>query len=104
MGQSLLLEPHRLLDGDLVERVHAHLDVGDVHAAAVGTDAHLHVGVDDALDRYQDLHPQCLSTSLAGAGEDRDIDSVSYPLLTRRAVRALRGPLQKRGESPSGIA
>ena len=34
----------------------AHLDVGDVDAAAVGLDAHLDVVVDDALDGDEDLH------------------------------------------------
>jgi hypothetical protein len=29
---ALLLQPHGLFDGDLVERVHAHLDVGNVDA------------------------------------------------------------------------
>src|SRR3712207_7840390 len=31
-----LLEPDRLLDGDLVEGVHGHLDVGELDARAVG--------------------------------------------------------------------
>ena len=30
---ALLLEPDRFLDRDLVERVHAHLDVGEIDAA-----------------------------------------------------------------------
>jgi hypothetical protein len=55
-GHALFLQPHGLLDGDLVEGVHAHLDVGDVDAAAVGLDAHLDVVVDDALDGDEDLH------------------------------------------------
>ena len=32
---ALFLEPERLLDGDLVERVHRHLDVGELDAGAV---------------------------------------------------------------------
>ena len=32
---ALLLQPQRLLDGDLVERVHRHLDVGELDAGAV---------------------------------------------------------------------
>ena len=53
---ALLLQAHGLLDGDLVERVHAHLDVGDVDAGAVGLDAHLDVVVDDALDGDENFH------------------------------------------------
>ena len=41
---------------DLVERVHRHLDVGDIDAAAVGLDADLDVVVDHAFDGYQDFH------------------------------------------------
>ena len=36
-GHALFLQPHGLFDGDLVEGVHAHLDVGDVDARAVAT-------------------------------------------------------------------
>jgi hypothetical protein len=32
---ALLLQADRLLDGDLVEGVHAHLDVGELDARAV---------------------------------------------------------------------
>ena len=41
--RALLLQPHRLFDGDLVERVHRHLDVGEVDARSVGLDANLDV-------------------------------------------------------------
>jgi hypothetical protein len=34
-GDALFLQAHGLFDGDFVKRVHAHLDVGDVHPAAV---------------------------------------------------------------------
>jgi hypothetical protein len=44
---ALLFQSHRLFDGDHVEGVHAHLDVGDVHSGAVALDAHLHVEIDD---------------------------------------------------------
>ena len=49
------LQPERLLDGDLVERVHRHLDVGEVDARAVGLDPDLDVVVDHPLDRDEDL-------------------------------------------------
>jgi hypothetical protein len=49
-------QPHRFLDGDFVERVHAHLDPSQVDAAAVGLDPDLDVVVDHALDRDQHLH------------------------------------------------
>jgi hypothetical protein len=54
--RPLLAQPHRLLDRDLVERVHRHLDVRGVDARAVRPDADLDVEVDDALDRNEDLH------------------------------------------------
>ena len=50
-----LLHAHRLLDRDLAERIHRHLDVGGLDAGAVGLDAHLDVGVDHALDGDQAL-------------------------------------------------
>jgi hypothetical protein len=46
------LKAHRFFHRDFVERVHRHLDVGDIHAAAVRFDANLHVVVHHAFDRY----------------------------------------------------
>ena len=51
-----LLHPHRFLDGDLAEGVHRHLDVRGLDPGPVGLHPHLHVGIDRALDRDQDLH------------------------------------------------
>ena len=53
---SLLLEPHRLFDRNLVERIHAHLHIGDVHARAVRLHTHLDVVIDNTLDRDENLH------------------------------------------------
>jgi len=50
------LEPHRLFDGDFVEGIHRHFDVGRLDAATVGLDADLDVVVDDALDGNQNFH------------------------------------------------
>src|SRR5690606_301141 len=52
----LFPEPDGLLDGDLVERVHAHLDVGELDPAAVGLDPRAHVVIDDPLDGHEDFH------------------------------------------------
>ena len=72
-GDALLLQPHRLLDRDLVERIHRHLDVGRVDAGAVGLDADLDVVIDDALDRDQDLH----GVGLRRSGERAIITSLA---------------------------
>jgi hypothetical protein len=53
---ALFLEPDRLLDGDLIERIHRHLDVGELDARAVALDANLHVVIDDPFDGHQDFH------------------------------------------------
>jgi hypothetical protein len=58
---AALLDADRLLDGDLVERVHRHLDVGKVDAAAVRLDADLDIEVDDPFDRDKNLHAANLS-------------------------------------------
>ena len=50
------LEPDRLLDGDLVERIHRHFDVGELDAGAVRLDADFHVLVDRPLHGHQDFH------------------------------------------------
>ncbi len=60
-GLAALLDADRLLDGDFVEGVHRHLDVGKVDAAAVRFDADLDVVVDDPFDRDQNLHAAILS-------------------------------------------
>ena len=60
---ALLLEPDRLLDRDLVERVHAHLDVGEIDARPVRLDPRLDVEIDHPLDGDQELHRSSLSSS-----------------------------------------
>lgn len=55
-GRHLLfLQPHRLLHCDLVERVHAVLDVRRLHAALVRLDPDLHSIVDDPLHADEHL-------------------------------------------------
>ena len=51
-----LAQPQRLFDGDLVERVHRHLDVGGLDPGLVRLDPDLDVVVDDPLDRDQRFH------------------------------------------------
>ena len=51
-----LLEPDRLFDGDFIEGIHRHLDIGKLDARAVGLDPDLDVEIDDPLDRHQHLH------------------------------------------------
>ncbi len=53
---TLFLQSDGFFDGDFVEGVHRHLDVGDIHASAITLDSHLDVVVDDAFDRDQYLH------------------------------------------------
>ena len=65
MALPPLLEPDRLLAGDLVERVHRHLDVGDVDPAAVRLDPHLDVVVDHPLHGDENLHRLRLRRALS---------------------------------------
>ena len=60
---AFFLQPDRLLDGDLVERIHRHLDVGELDAGAVRLDANLDVEIDDPFDGHQ--IPSCLANSRA---------------------------------------
>jgi hypothetical protein len=53
---ALFLQTGRLFNGDFVEGVHGHLDVGDVDTRAVGLHANFHVVVDNPLDRNESLH------------------------------------------------
>ena len=58
----------RLLDRDLVERVHRHLDVGEIDARPVGLDPDLDVVVDHPFHGHEDLHgPQNSSRTRAFA-------------------------------------
>ena len=50
------LQADRLLDGDLVEGIHRHLDVGEFDAGAVRLDANLDVVVDHPLHGHQNFH------------------------------------------------
>ena len=57
LGAAALLDAQRLLEGDLVEGIDAHLHAVGDDAAAVGLDPDAHVVVHDALDADQDaLH------------------------------------------------
>src|SRR5207237_6153722 len=51
-----LAQTKRLFDGDLVERVHRHLDIGGLDPGLVRLDADLDVVVDYPFDRDQRLH------------------------------------------------
>ena len=70
---------------DLVERVHRHLDVGELDARAVGLDPDLDVEIDDPLgQRDQNLH-----------GQDLD-------LTQEQAARAARKPCRSSARTTSG--
>ena len=45
------LEPDGFFHGDFVEGVHAHLDVGEIDAGAVGLDANLDVVINSPVSR-----------------------------------------------------
>ena len=51
-----LLLPQRLLDGDFVERIHRHLDVGELDARPVRLDPDLDVVVDHPFDGHENFH------------------------------------------------
>ena len=51
-----LSQAQGFLDGDFVERIHRHLDVGEFDARSVALDADLDVVIDDPLYRHQNLH------------------------------------------------
>ena len=51
-----LFQAQGFLDGDLVERVHRHLDVGELDARPVALDADLDVVVNDPLNWHKNLH------------------------------------------------
>src|SRR5690242_1656432 len=53
---ALLLEANGLLDRDLVERIHRHLDVRGIDAGPVRPDPYLDVEIDDAFDRNENFH------------------------------------------------
>jgi hypothetical protein len=50
------LQPDCLFNRDLVERVHAHLHIGEFDAGPVRLHANLHIVVDHPFDRHQDFH------------------------------------------------
>ena len=58
------LEPDRFFDGDLVERIHRHFDIGKLDARAVRFDPYFHVLIDRPLDGHENLHG--LSTACPG--------------------------------------
>ena len=61
---AALLDADGFLDGDLVEGVHRHLDVGEVDSAPVRLDADLDVGIDDPFDGNENLHAAIVPRTL----------------------------------------
>ena len=58
-SDTRFLQTHRLFHGDLVERVHRHLHIGDIDTRVIRLHTDLHVVVDHAFYWYQ--NPQsCL--------------------------------------------
>jgi hypothetical protein len=65
VGLAGFLQPDRLFDSDLIERVHRHLHVGKLNRRAVGLHANLDIRIHNPLDGYKDLHlPVTFSRSL----------------------------------------
>src|SRR5262249_48055901 len=69
---ALLFEPKRLLDSDLVEGVHGHLDIRQFDAAAVALDAKFDVLVNAPLHGHQKFYGvRSRDDSLGGPGRQR---------------------------------
>ena len=54
-GMAGFLHAQSFFDGDFVEGIHRHLDVGEVDAATVGLDPNLDVDIDDPLYGHQKI-------------------------------------------------
>ena len=63
VGVPSFLDADRLFDGDFIEGIHGHLDIGDVHAAAVRLHADFDVVVYDPFDGYEKFHANSALTS-----------------------------------------
>jgi len=55
-----LFQTHGFFDGDFIEGVHRHLDVGDIDAGTIGFHADLDVEVHHAFDWDQYFHNSAL--------------------------------------------
>ena len=85
----------RLLDGDLVERVHRHLHVGELHPRLVRLDADLDVGIDHALHRDEHLHGP--AAPLDPGGTSHAGPAPAAPWVGRRQTRWAPRPCQTNG-------
>ena len=56
LGLAGLFQTQRLFDGDFVERVHRHFDIGKVNAGPIRLDADFDVVINDPFDRHQYFH------------------------------------------------
>ena len=56
LNRAFFLQANGFFDRDFVEGVHAHLDVGEVDARAVGLDARLDVVIDHPFHGDEDFH------------------------------------------------
>src|SRR5215510_6602321 len=65
-GLARFLQAQRLLDGDFVERIHRHHDIGEFDARSVTLDADLDVEVDHPLYRNKNLHRSFFRSNLRG--------------------------------------
>src|SRR6185437_6478420 len=82
------LQPDRLFDGDLVEGIHRHLDVGQFDAGAVRLDPDLDVEIDDPLHGHENFHDLPSGTGFwQGAAEANGRASGVSTFMLRRNAR-----------------
>ena len=63
---ALFLQPYGFFDGDLVERVDRHFDIGEIDARPVGLDPDGDIEVDHPFDGDENLH--CALDALSRQG------------------------------------
>ena len=103
-GDALFLQAHGLLDGDLVERVHGHLDAGGLDAGAVRLHADLDVVVDHPLDGDEDFHGETVPFPGVGTRFERRATARLFAPATERADHMQRGRFAVKRRSYARVA
>jgi GAF domain-containing protein len=91
-GHAGFFQAYSLFHRDLVERVHGHLDVRNIHARAIALHTHLDVVINHAFDRYQNFQVHapydCLSRCIRQASLSGGHRRFGWPSPPRHYVTA----------------
>jgi len=86
-----LFQAQGFLDGDFIERIHRHLDIGEFNAGSVALDPDLDVVIDHPFHRHQNLHRPSFVLNLISLADWLWARNLKVPLSAVNAANPKNG-------------